>query len=233
MPIGTSGLRFIDATASVPVQSQVPCRNRNNEVIDTSRDALFSMKSIMKQADDYEALTFYPRPPNWHFAGDLSLATMAEFAHWIYKNLEIEYLKQGIGSESIVSVSQKLCFPTQDYIDSVFEELGPLHTVTMWTLDLMAKWMWSIERCQQLISIWLIEETDDVPRLPVPCHCGSLAVTYCPRPTVNRDNDYRLGPNAAMFALMAILTKLRYIVRSSQIFPFPQLDCAISCCIAN
>ena len=194
MPMGSSGMRFIDATASVPASDSVPCRRRSGEVIDTSPDKLVTMRSVVKQVDDYESIWMYLRPPNWHFRGDMSLSTLAEYANWVYRNLAIEKYRQSI-------------FPG----------------ILVLSIDLMAKWMWNIERCRQLISVWLTGATGDVPRLCILCHCGTLAVGYCPRPTVNRNIDFRFGPNSSTFSLMAIMTKLRLIVRSADNMPFATL----------
>ena len=118
-----------------------------------------------------------------------------------------------------MTIIQKLCFPSEEYIEHVFTTLGPLHTATEWTLNILAKWFWSIEKCQQLLSVWAIELTGEIRRLPIACQHGTLALGYTVKPTVNQTNCLRLGPNASTFSLMSVMTRLRKIIRTSDELP--------------
>ena len=229
LPIGPSGLRAIEAAAPLTSRDTRDCRNRDNQIVDTSRESLFALRSILHQVSDYEAILLYLQPPHWHLPGDLSLPTIAEFAHCLHKNLEIEQLRQSQGIEDVVTITQKLCFLNEEYIEHVFTTLGPLHTATEWTLDILAKWFWSIEKCQQLLSVWAIELTGELRRLPIACQHGTLALGYCVKPTVNQTNCFRLGPNASTFSLLSVMTRLRKIIRMN--CRFLLLVFAINCWI--
>ena len=86
--------RDFEATAPLSPRDTRDCRNRDNQIVDTSRESLFALRSILHQVSDYEAILLYLQPPHWHLPGDLSLPTIAEFAHCLHKNLEIEQLRQ-------------------------------------------------------------------------------------------------------------------------------------------
>ena len=126
---------------------------------------MFALRSILHQVSDYEAILLYLQPPHWHLPGHLSLPAIAEFAHCLRKNLEIEQLRQSQNIEDVVTIIQKLCFPSEEYIEHVFTTLGPLRTTTEWTLNILAKRFWSIEA---------IELTGETRRLPIACQHGTF-----------------------------------------------------------